>query len=257
MDLHLTGKTAVVTGAGKGIGLAVTRALADEGVRVVAGSRTVTSQLAAVDGVVPVATDLATPDGPARLVAEAVAHGGVDILVNNVGATHARPGGFASITDDDWIATLTVNLLTAVRTTRAALPSLLSRGGAIVTVCSVNATLPDPLVMDYSAAKAALLNFCKALSKEVGPHGVRVNTVSPGPVSTDLWLGATGMAQTVGKASGASPDEVAKGAAAQSVTDRFTTPDEVAALVVTLASPRLANLTGADHILDGGLVTTV
>ena len=82
-------------------------------------------------------------------------------------------------------------LFAAVRTTRAALPLMLERGtGTIVTICSVNSFLPDPLVMDYSAAKAALANFCKALSKEVGPRGIRVNMVSPGPVATGLWLGS-------------------------------------------------------------------
>jgi NAD(P)-dependent dehydrogenase (short-subunit alcohol dehydrogenase family) len=260
MDLGLAGKTAVVTGAGKGIGLAVTRTLAAEGVRVVAGSRTITpelAELAKAGEVFPFALDLATPAGPAELLTEAGRRGGADILVNNVGATHPRPDGFASITDDDWLATLTVNFLSAVWATRAALPQLLERRGAIVTVCSVNASLPDPLVMDYSAAKGALLNFCKSLSKEVGGRGVRVNTVSPGPVATDLWLGEHGMAQSVGAAKGRKPEEVAKSAAGDSVTDRFTEPQEVADLVVMLASDRVGNVTGADHIIDGGLTTSL
>jgi NAD(P)-dependent dehydrogenase (short-subunit alcohol dehydrogenase family) len=260
MDLHLAGKTAVVTGAGKGIGLAVTRALAREGVLVLAGSRTITpelSELASAAQVVPFEVDLATPDGPARLLAEAEARGGTDILVNNVGATRPRTDGFASISDDDWLQTITINFLAAVRATRAALPQLLARGGAIVTVCSVNATLPDPLVMDYGAAKAALLNFSKALSKEVGPRGVRVNTVSPGPVATDLWLGERGMARSVAAATGAKPDDVSQAAAGQSVTGRFTRPEEVAELVVVLASDRVANVTGADHLIDGGLTTSL
>ncbi|GAA1894924.1 SDR family NAD(P)-dependent oxidoreductase [Asanoa iriomotensis] len=257
VDLGLAGKTAVVTGAGKGIGLAVTRALAEQGAHVVAGSRTVTAELAALDRVSPFALDLATNDGVTRLMAEAANRGGVDVLVTNVGATRPRPDGFASITDDDWLETLTINFMSAVRATRAALPQLLEKRGAIVTVCSVNATLPDPLVMDYSAAKGALLNFCKALSKEVGPRGVRVNTVSPGPVETDLWLGEHGMAQSVGAATGAAPADVQAGAAAQSVTNRFTHPQEVADLVVMLASERVANMTGADHIIDGGLTTSL
>ena len=128
--------------------------------------------------------DLRTADGPARLIDAAVAaFGGLDILVNNVGAVRPRTGGFLSVTDEEWLSTLTINFLAAVRTTRAALPHLLDRGaGSIVTVGSVNAALPDPLVIDYSAAKAALANFSKSLSKEVGPRGIRVNTVSPGPV---------------------------------------------------------------------------
>src|SRR4051812_23648360 len=243
MELALAEKVAVVTGASKGIGLAVTTALAAEGAYVVAGAREPSEELSElVAGGAPVRAvrvDLATPDGPAELVAAAVAaFGTVDVLVNNVGAARPRPGGFLSITDQDWVDSLTINLLAAVRTTRAALPYLLEHGGTIVTTCSVNAFLPDPLVMDYSAAKGALANFSKSLSKEVGPRGVRVNTVSPGPVATDLWLGEHGVAETVAQAGGGDPGDVAKQVAAASATGRFTTPREVADLIVLLASGR-------------------
>jgi NAD(P)-dependent dehydrogenase (short-subunit alcohol dehydrogenase family) len=258
MDLHLAGKTALVTGASKGIGLAITQALAAEGVTVVAGARTITtelSDLAERTTVHPVTVDLATPDGPARFVATA---DHFDILINNVGAVHPRTGGFLSVTDDDWLQTLTINFLSAVRTTRAALPHLIDRGaGVIVTVNSVNARLPDPLVIDYSAAKAALASFCKSLSKEVAPNGVRVNTVSPGPVATALWLGPGGVAATVAQAAGANPEAIAGSAAAGAATGRFTQPEEVADLVLLLASDRAANVTGADFVIDGGLITTL
>ncbi|MET9082011.1 SDR family oxidoreductase [Streptomyces sp. NPDC004237] len=262
-DAGLAGLTVVVTGAGRGIGLAVVEAFLAAGARVVAGSRERTDALdqhvkqGAELTVVKV--DLATPDGPAALVAEAVAlHGGVDVLVNNVGAVRPRVDGFLGVTDEDWEWTFTVNLMAAVRTTRAALPHLLATGaGRIVTVSSVNARLPDPLVIDYGAAKAALTNFCKALSKEVGPRGVRVNTIGPGPVETALWQGAGGVAATVGRSRGVDPREVARGAADQSVTGRFTRPSEVADLVVYLAGPRAANITGADFVVDGGLVDSL
>jgi NAD(P)-dependent dehydrogenase (short-subunit alcohol dehydrogenase family) len=260
MELKLTGRVAVVTGASKGIGLAVTRALAGEGVRVAAGARTVSPSLAELgDAVLPFDVDLSTPDGPARLVDAAVEEFGVlDILVNNVGAVRPRPGGFLSVTDDDWTTALTINLLAAVRTTRAALPHLMARQTSnIVTVCSVNSFLPDPLVIEYGAAKAALANFSKALSKEVGPAGVRVNTVSPGPVATDLWLGEHGVASTIARASGGAADTITKQAAGDSVTGRFTQPEEVADLVLMLASGRAGNITGADIVIDGGLVTTL
>ena len=261
MELHLSGKTAVVTGASKGIGLAVTRALVEEGVNVVAGARHTTeelSHLATSAAVRPVPVDLATPDGPAHLIDAALsAFGGLDILVNNVGAVHPRTGGFLTVSDDDWLSMLTVNLLAPIRTTRAALPHLLERGGgAIITICSVNARLPDPLVVDYSAAKAALANFSKALSKEVGPQGIRVNTISPGPVSTGLWLGDDGVAETVALARGLDPRSVASGAAAESVTGRFTEPNEVADLVLLLGSDRAANMTGTDIAIDGGMIAT-
>ncbi|MFK0219551.1 SDR family NAD(P)-dependent oxidoreductase [Streptomyces vinaceus] len=262
MDLHLKDKVALVTGASKGIGLAVTRALAGEGALVVAAARTVDgplTELAAGGRVLPVAVDLATAEGPGHAVREAVAaFGGLDVLVNNVGAVRPRLGGFLSLTDEDWAWALDINFLTAVRTTRAALPHLLERGaGSIVTVSSVNAFLPDPGVIDYGAAKAALANFCKALSKEVGPRGVRVNTVSPGPVETALWLGDQGVAATVAGGTGSSADDVVAGAAALSVTGRFTRPEEVADLVLLLASDRAGNTTGSDHTIDGGLITTL
>ena len=262
MDLHLTGKAAVVTGASKGIGLAVTAALAEEGASVVAGAREITedlSRLAARLHVHPVSVDLSTPDGPGRLVEETVGRfGRLDIVINNVGAVRPRIGGFLSITDDDWMATLAIDLFAAIRTTRAALPHLLEQGsGTIVTTCSVNAFLPDPLVMDYSAAKGALANFCKALSKEVGPKGIRVNAVSPGPVATDLWLGKDGVAATIARAGNGQPDSIAQEAAKDSVTGRFTRPEEVADLVVFLASDRAANVTGADFVIDGGMTTTL
>jgi NAD(P)-dependent dehydrogenase (short-subunit alcohol dehydrogenase family) len=259
MDLRMNGQTAVVTGASRGIGLAVTRGLVAEGVHVTAGalkSSADLDELAKAGTVRVVEVDLAEPGGPGRLVAA----GGdrIDILVNNVGAAPARMGGFSQITDEDWQASLTLNLMAAVRTTRAALPIMLAAGkGAIVNTSSVNAFLPDPFVMDYSAAKAALANFSKSLSKEVGPHGIRVNTVSPGPVATDLWLSDHGVAATVGRATGARPEDVLRQEEHQTVTGRFSRPEEVADLIVILASERTANVTGADITIDGGLITTL
>jgi NAD(P)-dependent dehydrogenase (short-subunit alcohol dehydrogenase family) len=259
MDLGLAGKTAIVTGGSKGIGLAVVRGLAASGAHVVTGARTSSAELRdlAADGPVrAVEVDLADPAGPGRLAA--LAGDQVDILVNNVGGAAARTGGFLSITDEDWLATLNLDLLATVRMTRAVLPAMLAAGsGTIVTICSVNARLPDPAVLDYSVAKAGLASFCKALSKEVGPHGIRVNTVSPGPVATDLWLGAGGVAQTVSQATGTRPEDVERGAAGQMVTGRVTRPAEVADVVLFLASDRAGNVTGADYVIDGGLLTTL
>ena len=207
--------------------------------------------------------DLSAPDGPQSLVAHAERSSAeLDILVNNVGAVAVRLDGFASITDDQWQSSLNLNFMAAVRTTRAALTPMLKRGGgSIVTVSSVNAFLPDPGVIDYCAAKAALTNFSKALSKEVGSQDYRMNTVSPGPVETALWLGPGGVAATVAKASGVDAERLARKQVVASqgglVTGRFTRPDEVADLVLFLASDRSANITGADFVIDGGLIKTL
>ena len=151
-----------------------------------------------------------------------------------------------------------LNFFAALRATRAALAVMLPRrAGAIVNVVSVNAFFqPDGLVIDYGAAKAALLNVSKALSQELGPQGIRINSVSPGQVATDLWLGDEGVAATIGRASGVDPEAVRRQAVEGIPTGRFTTAEEVATLVALLASPLTANVTGANYVIDGGLIKT-
>ena len=261
MDLQLQDARALVTGASKGIGLAVTEALLAEGATVVAGARSLSPALASLaEGgrVRHVAVDLSTPDGPAHLVAAAEEDGPVDILVNNVGAVTPRLDGFLAVTDEDWDATLNLTLMAAVRAIRATLPGMLAAGhGSIVTISSVNSVLPDPTVIDYCAAKAAVANLSKALSKEFGPRGIRVNAISPGPVATDLWLGESGVAATIASRAGGGAAAVAEAATAGMATGRFTQPREVADLVVLLAGGRAANVTGSDFVIDGGLLQTV
>jgi NAD(P)-dependent dehydrogenase (short-subunit alcohol dehydrogenase family) len=261
MDLELTDKVAVVTGASKGIGLAVTRTLVAEGARVVAGARTVEG-LRGIERVTPVAVDLTSREGPARLVQRAIEeHGRIDILVNNVGGVRLRLQGFLGTSDEEFEWAMNINFFAALRATRAAVPPMLKQaGGAIVNVASVNAFFqPDSGTIDYGAAKAALVNVTKALSQELGPRGIRINDVSPGPVSTDLWLGKDGVAETVAKVASVDPETARKNIIASIgglATGRFTTPEEVATLVVMLASPRAANVTGANYVIDGGLIKT-
>jgi NAD(P)-dependent dehydrogenase (short-subunit alcohol dehydrogenase family) len=261
MDLDLRDKVAVVTGAGKGIGLATTKALADEGAHVIAGSRT-TDSLDGLKRVSPIAIDLSAPDGPAQLIRRAIdEHGRLDVLVNNVGAVRMRTEGFFGTSDEDFAWAMQMNFFIALRASRAALTAMASRGsGAIVNVASVNAFFqPDAATIDYGAAKAALVNLTKTLSQEFGPRGIRVNAVSPGPVATDLWLGEHGVAQTVAKATGVDADTARKTIIAGIggfATGRFTTPEEVATLITFLASDRAANITGANYLIDGGLIKT-
>ena len=261
MDLELRGKVCVVTGASKGIGLAVTRALVAEGAVVVAGARTV-ENLRGIEGVTSIAVDLGSRDGPTQLVKRAVDdHGRIDVLVNNVGGVRLRLKGFLGTSDEDFEWAMNINFFAALRATRSAVNNMIGRGGAIVNVASVNAFFqPDTGTVDYGAAKAALVNLTKALSQEFGPHGIRINDVSPGPVSTDLWLGQDGVAQTVAKATGVDPETAKKNVLANIgglATGRMTTPEEVATLVVMLASPRTANVTGSNYIIDGGLIKTL
>src|SRR5881227_1743478 len=258
MDLQLADKIAVVTGANKGIGLAVTKALVDEGAFVVAGSRS-TDNLDGLDRVTAVPGDLASSDGPAQLVARAIdEHGRLDVLVNNVGAVRIRLEGFLGTSDQEFEWAMQMNFFTGLRATRAALAPMLEQGsGAIVNVASVNSFFqPDAATVDYGAAKAALVNLSKSLSQEFGPRGIRVNCVSPGQVSTDLWLGEHGVAETFAKASGVDAHTIRETAASATATGRFSTPEEVATLVTMLASERIANVTGANYVIDGGLVKT-
>ena len=200
----------------------------------------------------PVAVDLASREGPANLVQRALdEHGRVDVLVNNVGGVRLRLGGFLGTSDEEFEWAMQINFFAALRATRAAVTAMLKQGGgAIVNIASVNAFFqPDGGTIDYGAAKAALVNLTKALSQEFGPRGIRINDVSPGPVSTDLWLGKDGVAQTVAKASGVDAETAKKNVIASIgglATGRFTTPEEVATLVVMLAS----NRTGERHGIE-------
>jgi len=261
MDLMLNEKVAVVTGASKGIGLAVTQALATEGAYVVAAARD-TKRLEQRERVTPVALDLTIPDAPAQLIRRAVAeHGRIDVLINNVGAVRLRLAGFLATTDDDFRWAMDMNFFTTLAATRAALGPMVEQGaGAIVNIASVNAFFqPDGATIDYGASKAAVVNLTKSLAQEFGPKGIHVNAVSPGPVSTDLWLGDHGVAQTVANATGVDADTARERIVAGIggfATGRFTTPEEVATLVVFLASERTANVTGANYVIDGGLIKT-
>ncbi len=258
MDLGLAGKVAVVTGANKGIGFAITQALLAEGASVVAGSLS-TENLDGLDSVIAVPVDLMAADGPAQLVQRAVdEHGRLDVLVNNVGAVRIRVDGFLATSDEEFDWAMKINFFAGLRATRAAIvPMLEQGGGSIVNVASVNSFFqPDAATIDYGAAKAAVVNLSKSLSQEFGPKGIRVNCVSPGQVSTDLWLGEQGVAATFAKATGVDADKIREAAAAGIATGRFSTPEEVATLVVLLASERTANVTGVNYVIDGGLIKT-
>jgi NAD(P)-dependent dehydrogenase (short-subunit alcohol dehydrogenase family) len=212
MDITLDSKVALVTGGSKGIGLAVVERLARSGAAVVTGARTASPELNALaetHDVTVEAVDLAQPDGPQRLVDAALrTHGRLDVLVHNVGASEPGPS-IAAADDEAWRRVFEITFFSAVRTTRAAVDALVESRGAVVTVGSGNARHPDPFIPMYSAAKAALANFTTALARELGPAGVRVNTVSPGPVRTPLWTAeGDGFAHLIGEAAGVPATQV-------------------------------------------------
>ncbi|MFF1818637.1 SDR family NAD(P)-dependent oxidoreductase [Kribbella sp. NPDC058245] len=254
-----TRRVAVVTGAGRGIGLAVTRALIADGYQVVAGSRTITAALrdATSDALT---VDLATPEGAGVLIRHAIdRHGQIDLLVNNVAGTSAPAGGFLELDDNAWQHTVNLTLMAAVRAIRAALPSLLSSAGAIVNISSVNARLAQPRLVAQSAAKAALTNLGKALAEEFAGRGLRVNTISPGPVWTDVWRAPGGPRDVLARRAGADPEDFTERlpAAVGVPTGRFAEPAEIAALVVFLASGQVPNMSGADLVIDGGMLKAI
>ncbi|WP_020388062.1 SDR family NAD(P)-dependent oxidoreductase [Kribbella catacumbae] len=257
MDLQLKDKTALVTGASRGIGLAVVERLVEEGVRVVAAARTSTPALKETGAfVVPV--DLTEPDGPERLVAAAGQEfGELDLLVNNVGGGDGdATAGFLGVDDEVWRQIFGVNFFATVKTTRAALPSLIRQRGAIVNISSNGARIPSSGPVAYTTAKAALTALGKALAEEFGPQGVRVNTVSPGPVRTALWEHPEGYGGQLARKFGVPQEQLLAALPGQvgMLTGRLIEAGEVADLVVQLCSPRAGSIMGADYLIDGGIL---
>jgi NAD(P)-dependent dehydrogenase (short-subunit alcohol dehydrogenase family) len=247
-------KVAVVSGGTKGIGAAVVERLVKDGYEVVTGSRSATP--GQTGSVTVVQADLATADGVATLAAAATERGRVDALVNNVGQFDARTS-FLDVTDADWEHGFAVNVMSAVRLTRALLPSLLESGGSIVNVSSINARLPFTMVPDYSAHKAAMTNLTTSLSEEFAPRGVRVNAVSPGPVRTPGITGEGRVADFLVAASGATRDEVLEELVPTSMgvaLGRLGDPEDVAGAVAYLLGPEATWITGTDLVVDGGAI---
>ena len=248
----------LVTGGTKGVGEAVVAAFREAGATVLTTARSRPEDLPRPDQFI--AADVSTAEGCA-VVAKAVRDrlGGIDIVVHVVGGSSAPAGGFAVLDDYEWHKALDQNLLPAVRLDRALLPSMIEQGsGVIIHITSIQSRLPLPeATLAYAAAKAALSNYSKGLSKEVGPKGVRVVRVSPGWVETD---GAVGLVEEIARKNRTDYEGARKIVMASLggiPLGRPAKPKEVADLVAFLASSRAASITGTEYVIDGGTVPTV
>jgi 3-oxoacyl-[acyl-carrier protein] reductase len=247
MDLGLADRVCVVTGSTAGIGLVAARQLQEEGARVVTSGRRAEGA-----GDLHVVADLTREGEPERLVAEAIDRfGRVDCLVNNVGGTEIR--SLEELTDADWQASFELNLMTAVRATRAVVPGMRAQGrGSIVNVSSTAAKRPSLGMPDYSVMKAAMLSFSRLVADLYGKDGIRCNAVTPGPTATDAWLRSGGLAEQQGDR-----DEVLAKVGAGRPLGRLAQPEEIAAVVVFLLSERASYVTGAAWSADGGTVPII
>jgi 3-oxoacyl-[acyl-carrier protein] reductase len=245
MELGLRDRVVVVTGSTAGIGLETARLLREEGAAVVTSGRRADGP-----GELHVAVDLTERGAADELVARTVERfGRIDGLVNNVGGTDIRR--LDELTDDDWQRSFELNLMSAVRATRAALPHMGS-GSSIVNVSSTAGKRPSTGMPDYSVMKAAMLSFSRLVADLHAKDGIRCNAVTPGPTATEAWLGEGGLADQQGDR-----DEVLAKVGAGRPLGRLAEPQEIAAVVVFLLSARAAYVTGAAWSADGGTVPII
>src|SRR5882762_3589561 len=252
------GKRVLITGGTKGVGAATVQRFQMSGASVATTARSAYSE--SDSSPLFVKADISTSSGVQGVVDRVEREwGGIDILVNNVGGTETKPGGFEALTDEDWQNILNVNLLAAVRFDRAFLPGMIERGsGVIIHISSVAHRLPfSNSTLAYAAAKGALSTYSKGLAKGVAPKGVRVVMISPGFIETS---GAHGMIMDISRGTGVSEE-----AARQRIVDmlggipvgRPGRPEEVAELIAFLSSDRAAYISGVDYVIDGGTIPTV
>jgi 3-oxoacyl-[acyl-carrier protein] reductase len=241
MNLGLTGRTAVVTGASRGIGAAAARMLEEEGARVLAASRTEGIDVTALDA--------------ADVIAERLG-GAPDILVNNAGTSFAR--GLDELTEEDWQAQWDLHVMASMRLMRAFAPMMAERGwGRIVNVTSSAGKRPSLTNAAYSVSKAAQASLSRVFADTYGARGVLVNAVAPGPVASSLWMDEGGLADQTAGARGLSREESIEVQASKTTLGRFGTEEEIASVVVFLCSERAADVSGAHWSVDGGTVATI
>ncbi|MBI4573758.1 MAG: SDR family oxidoreductase [candidate division NC10 bacterium] len=262
MELGLKGKVVLVTGASRGIGRAIALVFAAEGCRLALASRTPSALAAVAEEVEALgsearhwATDVTDPTQVETLVRNVCrAWGGIDVLVNNAGGGYAK--AFEAVGDEEWERIVNLNLFSAIRLSRAVLPSMKERGdGQIINIAALSGRVPRLGQIASNAAKAALINFTESLAAEVASHGIRVNAVCPAAILTERWQQRVAH---YGKEHGLSIEQAMTALAGKGIPlGRFGLPEEVASAVVFLASERAGFITGVSIFVDGGMGRSV
>jgi NAD(P)-dependent dehydrogenase (short-subunit alcohol dehydrogenase family) len=260
VDLGLRDRVCVVTGSTAGIGLEAARMLAAEGAKVVVCGRSadrVEEARSQAKAALGVAADLSEPAAPEQVVREAIeALGRVDVLVNNVG--EAYQATLDELDDRQWDEMWQLNVMSYLRAIRAVLPGMRERGdGVIVNVSSTAGKRPSTGMPNYSVTKAAVLSLSRLVADLYAKDGIRCNAVTPGPTATPAWLGEGGLADQQAERSGKTRDEVLEAVGKGRPLGRLAEPEEIAAVVVFLCSPRAGYVTGAAWSADGGTVPVI